>query len=105
MAQYDIYPNPSARSREQVPYVVDVQSNLLADLRTRLVLPLSRAGATLTQVPHRLAPTFVVEEQVLALQPHLAAGIDARLLRHAVSSLADHASELRDAMDAVMSGV
>ena len=49
VAQYDIYPNPSARSRDEIPYVVDVQSDLLAELRTRLVMPLSRTGASLSR--------------------------------------------------------
>jgi toxin CcdB len=105
MAQYDVYPNPSPRSREEVPYLVDVQSDLLADLRTRLVMPLAHTGAKLTQAPRRLSPTFVVEGQLLALQPHLAAGIEARMLKKPVSSLAAHAIDLRDALDAVLSGV
>jgi len=36
MAQWDVYPNPSARSREDMPYLVDLQSNLLDVLPTRL---------------------------------------------------------------------
>lgn len=105
MAQYDIHPNPSARSRDEVPYLVDVQSNLLADLRTRLVVPLSRTGASLSQAPRRLSPTFSVQGQLLALQPHLAAGIDAKLLRKPVGSLAAHATDIRDALDAVVRGI
>jgi len=105
MAQYDVYPNPSPRSRDEVPYLVDVQSDLLADLRTRLVMPLARTGANLTQAPRRLSPTFVVDGQLLAALPHLAAGIEARLLRKPVASLAGHAADLRDALDAVVSGV
>jgi len=105
MAQYDIYPNPSPRSRDEVPYLVDVQSDLLADLRTRLVMPLAHTGAQFTQAPRRLSPTFIVEGQVLALQPHLAAGVEARVLKKPVGSLATRAADLRDAMDAVLSGV
>jgi hypothetical protein len=82
-----------------------VQSDLLAELRTRLVMPLSRTGASLSQAPRRLAPTFSVEGHLLALQPHLAAGIDARLLRKSVGSLAAHAADIRDAFDAVVSGI
>ena len=105
MAQFDVYPNPSPRSRDWVPYVVDVQSDLLAELRTRLVMPLTRVGADLSQAPRRLAPHFVVEGERLMLQPQASAGIDARLLRKPVASLAMHAGEIRDAMDAVISGI
>ncbi|HWH82446.1 MAG TPA: CcdB family protein [Burkholderiaceae bacterium] len=106
MAQYDVYVNPSPRSRDAVPFVVDVQSTLLSTLRVRLTMPLSRVGVDAPGgVPRRLVPQFVVEGQRLALLPHAAAGIDARLLRDAVGSLADHAGEIRDALDAVVSGV
>lgn len=106
MAQYDVFLNPNARSRDSVPYVVDVQSVLLSTLRIRLTMPLSRVGlGAAGGMPRRLVPEFVVEGERLALLPHAAAGIDARLLREAVGSLADHAGEIRDALDAVVSGV
>ena len=106
MAQYDVYLNPNPRSRESVPYVVDVQSALLSVLRTRLTMPLSRVGVDAPSgMPRRLVPQFMVEGERLALLPHAAAGIDARLLRDAVGSLAEHAGEIRDALDAVLSGI
>ena len=105
MAQYDVYPNPSPRSREWVPYVVDVQSDMLSALRTRLVMPLTRVGVDLDQAPRRLAPVFTIAGERLALQPQTAAGLDARLLKQPVASLLAHAGEIRDALDAVLSGV
>lgn len=68
VAQFDVYLNPSPRSREEIPFVVDIQSDLLADLNARLA-------------------------------------IDARLLRRPVASLAGHDGEVRDALDAVLSGI
>ena len=79
MAQFDVYPNPSPRSRDQVPYVVDVQSNLLSALRTRLVMPLTRVAVDSPHPPRRLAPQFTITGERLALQPQAAAGLDARL--------------------------
>ncbi len=105
MAQYDVYPNPSARSREWVPYVVDVQSNLLSALPTRLVMPLTRTAVAVQPPPRRLAPLFTVAGERLALQPQASAGLDARWLRDPVASLAAHAGEIRDAMDVVLSGI
>ena len=105
MPQYDVYLNPNPRSRESVPYVVDVQSSLLGVLRTRLAMPLSRIGVDASGLPRRLAPQFVVAGERLALHPHAAAGIDARLLRNPVATLAASAGEIRDALDAVVSGI
>ena len=105
MAQFDVYENPNPRSREWVPYVVDVQSDLLTELRTRLVMPLSRVAADTSHGPRRLAPQFTVAGERLMLQPQASAGIDARVLRKPVASLAAHAGEIRDALDAVISGI
>jgi len=105
VAQWSVYPNPSARSREQVPYLVDVQSDMLSALRTRLVVPLTRVGLDLPNPPRRLAPQFTIAGERLALAPQATAGLDARLLRQPVASLAAHAGEIRDALAAVISGV
>lgn len=105
MSQYDVYVNPNPRSRESVPFVVDIQSGFIDVLRTRLTMPLSRVGVDIPRLPKRLVPQFVVEGQRLALHAHAAAGIDARLLRDAVGSLAGHAGEIRDALDAVVGGI
>jgi toxin CcdB len=58
MAQYDVFANPNPRSRDEVPYLVDVQSGLLDRLPTRLVMPLSRVGANAGVLPPRLVPVF-----------------------------------------------
>ena len=106
MAQYDVYENPNARSRDAVPYVVDVQSHLLERLRTRLVMPLSRLGADMTDgLPRRLVPRVVVAGERLMLLAHQAAVIEARHLRRPVTSIATGAHEIVDALDAVVSGV
>lgn len=39
--QFDVHENPSPRMRDAYPYVVDVQSDLLSSLATRMVVPLA----------------------------------------------------------------
>ena len=105
MAQFDVYENPNPQARAWLPYIVDVQSNLLSNLRTRLVVPLSSQPDEGAQRPRRLSPVFVVAGERLALQPQLTAHLDARVLRKARASLVGHMGEIRDALDAVISGV
>lgn len=105
MAQYDVFHNPNSRSKDTVPYLVDVQSALLEALPTRLVMPLSRVGVKSHGLPPRLVPLFAVEGEKLALHAHEAAGIPAKLLKKRVMSLRSHAAEIRDALDAVVSGI
>jgi hypothetical protein len=42
MARFDIYPNPDAARAADVPYLLDVQCDLLAALDSRVVIPLRR---------------------------------------------------------------
>lgn len=50
MAQFIVYRNKNARTKPIFPFLVDVQSDLLEDLQTRVVIPLSKAAA-LTKKP------------------------------------------------------
>lgn len=104
MAQFDIYLNPLPNARASVPYVVDVQSGLLEQLPTRLVMPLSRVGTDAAKLPVNLCPAVHVEGEALSLMAHQAAPLPARLLKKPVASIAHRAGEVAAAMDAVLSG-
>ena len=39
MAQFDVYPHPVEEWRDQSPYVVDIQSDLVRGVRNRLTIP------------------------------------------------------------------
>jgi toxin CcdB len=43
MVQFTLYENLSPASRKVYPYFVDIQSELLESLNSRLVIPLARA--------------------------------------------------------------
>ncbi|OYT92743.1 MAG: plasmid maintenance protein CcdB [Burkholderiales bacterium PBB3] len=103
--QYDVYPNPSPRMRDIYPYVVDVQSDLLKGLATRMVAPLSIMGLSMDGAPRRLCPVLVINDQSLTLVPFEAAPLDKRHLKSKVISVRSHADAIVAAMDAVMSGV
>lgn len=91
--------------REQYPFVVDIQSDLLSSLATRMVVPLAVSSLPVKELPQRLCPVFTVRRKTLMLVAFEAAALDKRLLRTAITSLRDRASEIVTAMDAVMSGV
>jgi toxin CcdB len=104
MAQFDVYLNPQVASREFVPYIVDVQSQLIGQLTTRLVMPLSRVGLGRGSVPVNLCPVVDIEGESLLLMAHLAAPVTVRALGQPVASLAHLASNITGALDAVISG-
>ena len=104
MAQWDVYPNPSARTRDDVPYLVDLQSNLLDALPSRLVAPLVRTRLAPDGFPRALCPTFNIDGVALVLLPHEAGPIEARLLKRRSASLLPQAHDIVAAIDAVVSG-
>lgn len=105
MAQYDVYENPYAGGRASVPYVLDVQSGLIAQLPTRLVMPLSRVGAHASRLPTDLCPAVEVRGETFTLMPHLAAPLSSRLLKKPIASMSHRSGEIASAMDAVFSGI
>ncbi len=104
MAQYDVYPNPSASATQGIPYVVVIQSDLLDALASRLTMPLATL-AFAGKVPTALCPMIAVNGQRLFALAHFAAPLPAKLLREPVDSVTAQASALVAAMDAVLSGV
>jgi len=103
--QFDVYENPSARMRDHYPCVVDVQSNLLSSLATRMVVPLAVTSLAANELPHRLCPVFKVGRKSLMLVPFEAAPLDKRHLKTVLASIRERANDIIAAMDAVMSGV
>ena len=103
--QFDVYDNPSPRMRDQYPFVVDIQSNLLSSLATRMVVPLAVTSLAAKELPQRLCPVFTMRRKSLMLVPFEAAPLDKRLLKTEIASIRDRASDIIAAMDAVMSGI
>lgn len=104
MPQWDVYPNPVIASRDRIPYLVVVQSDLLDVLPTRLVAPLSRSAIE-QGWPPRMAPTFEVVGESLRLKAHETGVVPTRALRQAVASLRSDSHRIIDALDAVISGL
>jgi toxin CcdB len=59
MALFTIYRNKNARTKTTFPFLVDVQSDLLEDLQTRVVIPLSKAAALTSNIAARTRPPLV----------------------------------------------
>ncbi len=108
MAQYDVYPNPNVGYRQFFPFVVDVQHNALSLAKSRLTMPLAKFSAKAQppgQLPQRLMPALEIEGENLMLMPHLAASLNASILKKPIANLAAKAFEIQSGLDAVLSGV
>jgi toxin CcdB len=100
--QFDVYPNPSERSRAYAPFVVLLQSHLLDAMPTAVVAPLLLAEKRqpYTQVS---APVDFNGASYIVSAAELVA-VDARTLNSSVGDLRDHEDALRRALDRLFTG-
>jgi toxin CcdB len=105
VAQFDLHVNPNPRERDGFPYLIVIQSRQLDHLPTRLVMPLQRLDGPLQGPPRRLVQTLRVDGEALYLAAHQCAALPARVLRRPHGSVAEQQSTIRDALDAVISGI
>jgi len=105
MAQFDVYRNPDATSRVRIPYLLDVQSDLLDALTTRIVVPLCKPDVLGGKSAERLNPAFDIEgRKFLMLTPELA-GVPRKVLGQRVGNLAIHRAEIIAALDIALTGI
>jgi toxin CcdB len=100
MARLDVYPLPGGAGGG---YVVDVQSDLLSDLATRVVVPLLPETAV-RSAARRLNPIFEIDGQNHVLIVQSIAAVPRRELRGAVTSLKDQRDTILAAIDFLLTG-
>jgi len=104
MARFDVYRNAGTHAAE-TPYLLDIQSDLLQGLETRVVIPLRRRDCfPVSNLPGNLTPTFEIEGVECLLETPKLAAIPLRLLKIPVASLTDHQSEIVAALDFLFQG-
>jgi toxin CcdB len=104
MAQFDVYRNPNTASRGRIPYLLDVQSDLLDALATRIVVPLCKPDVLSGKPAERLNPAFEVEgRRLLMLTPELA-GVPRKALGERVANLAVERAAIVAALDLAITG-
>jgi toxin CcdB len=104
MAQFDVHRNANEATRHAVPYLLDLQSNLLTDLATRVVVPLMHASR-LKHTLQRLNPAFRIEGADVVMSTAELAAIHRRHLGERVASLESARTEIIAAFDTIIQGV
>jgi len=105
MAQYDVFKNRDAATRKRMPYLLDVQSDLLEGLSTRVVIPMLAAQRDDAVRIGRLMPEFEIEGSTVTLVTPQLAGVPCAILGQPVASLAQRRHEIIAALDVLISGV
>lgn len=104
MARYDVYRNASARGALDTPFLLDVQADLLAPLRTRVVVPL-RLASGVPRPARTLQPSFRVAEVEVVMDTPAIVGAPVSALGARVGNLGEQANTIRAAVDFLLTGV
>lgn len=104
MARFDVYPNSGPHAAD-VPYLLDVQSELLQGLETRVVVPLRRRDRfPPANIPERLSPVFEIEGITCLMETPKLAAVPLKLLKAPAASLAQHQHAITGALDFLFHG-
>ena len=104
MARFDVYPNPGAHA-STTPYLLDVQSDLLDGLESRVVIPLRSLDHFPTvKLPARLTPVLNIQGQDFLLETPKLGAVPLRVLKTPVSSLLAEQARITAALDFLFQG-
>jgi toxin CcdB len=104
MARFDVYPNPGAHA-STTPYLLDVQSDLLNGLDSRIVIPLrSLAHFAKVKLPTRLTPVIQINGQDYLLETPKMGSVPNRLLKNSLISLSGQQDQITGALDFLFQG-
>lgn len=105
MPQFAVHKNTNAATKAAVPFLLDVQSDLIAELGTRVVVPLYTAASMKGKTLKTLTPTFEIEgKQYVMMTPQLA-GIAKKQLGAQVSDLSAQRDDIIAALDLLITGI
>lgn len=98
MPKYDVFSNPSGEG-----YLLDVQTDLLSDLNTRVVVPLLPVSSA-PKPAVRLNPIFKVNGEQVVMVTQFMAAVPAGVLRTSVGKLDGEFEKVTTAIDMLMQG-
>jgi toxin CcdB len=105
MAQFDVYQNPSPNTRHLYPYIVDIQNPVIADISTRIVVPLGVMKSFKNTNMKGLTPEIEYNgERLLLLIPQIAS-IPSKILKNPVGSLEHFRDDVIAALDFAITGI
>jgi toxin CcdB len=104
MAQFTVYENINETTKDSIPFLVDVQNEILNDISTRVVIPMCSALVLSNKPMSNLSPTFEIKgASYILLTPQLA-GIPISELGPPVCDLSEFRHQFINALDFLFTG-
>ncbi len=100
MAQFDVYKNINTKSNIHIPFLLDIQHEILDNISTRIVVPL-----VIDMKPAKyLNPQFTVENITVTMSTAELSSISKNNIGQKVCSLKKYRSEIINAIDFILIG-
>lgn len=100
MAQFDVYENINEKTKEQIPFLLDIQNDILKNLSSRVVIPLVISKEAI----NFLNPQFIINEIDVILSTAELASISTENFGNKVCSLKYKREEIIGAVDFLVTG-
>lgn len=105
MAQFDVYVNPSRQTKNAYPFILDIQNELIADIATRIVVPLGLAKNFSHEEMKGLTPKIEFEGADLLIMIPQIGSMPARTLKEPIGTLLHLRGEIISALDFAITGM
>lgn len=100
--QYTVYRNTG--NSQAYPYLLDIQSDIIGELNTRLVIPLHLLKKGASALVARLTPVIQVEGNDVILMTHEMASVRVKQLGQAVMDASPFRHTIKGAVDFLLDG-
>ena len=105
MRRFDIFRNADRASAKHIPFLLIVQSELLDDIPTRVVVPLVVPQALSGPPARMLNPEFEIDGQRVVMLTQQLAGVPVQRLKSRVAHLGEQSHTILRALDFLFSGI
>ncbi|WP_304223470.1 CcdB family protein [Gracilinema caldarium] len=105
MSQYHIYANLNETSKKIYPYLLDVQSSILSDLETRIVIPLASKEIFEKGIIKNLNPIIFINNKEFILLTQQMAGVPVSQLGSSIGECISYRQDILSAIDFLITGI
>lgn len=103
--RFDVFRNPSTVAAKHIPFLLVVQSDLLDELPTRVVVPLVKSTAIKGPSATTLNPEFEIDRTRVTMLTQQIAGVPTDILRKRETNLEPQREAILRALDFLFSGI
>ena len=100
MAQFDVYENENELTNQKVPYLLDIQNDILDSINTRVVIPLVKDKNDFKG----LTKEFVIENQKVYLTTSQMGAVHKNELKTKITTLTNQKEEIKNSIDFLIYG-